>query len=95
VYEHVCLYAVFFHGSDQLEFCLALGDLAGSKLLLTILGANASQKLAHRHAELVGVWLLASLTVVMGAWHRYKNNRDSSEEDVNDNVDNHSEQHAK
>jgi len=73
---------------------LALGDLAGVKTTAYHFGANASQNWLI--AMLIGWGLaFASLTVVMGAWHRYKNNRDSSEEDVNDNVDNHSEQQAK
>jgi len=81
-------------GAFSWNFAWLWATWQGSKLLLTILGANASQNWLI--AMLIGWGLaFASLTVVMGAWHRYKNNRDSSEEDVNDNVDNHSEQHAK
>lgn len=81
-------------GAFSWNFAWLWATWQGSRLLLTILGANASQNWLI--AMLIGWGLaLVSLTVVMGAWHRYKNNRDSAEKDVNDDVNDHSEQHAK
>jgi len=81
-------------GAFSWNFAWLWATWQGSKTTAYHSWRKRQPELADRHADWLGL-AFASLTVVMGAWHRYKNNRDSSEEDVNDNVDNHSEQQAK